>query len=73
MAQLSRLEEDIKTYDALAARAEEAAVLYGLAVEEGDEPTGAEALAALEGVERALDDLEIRRIQEKEESLKRPM
>ena len=60
MAELSRLEEDIKTYDGLAERAEDAAVLYGLAVEEGDEPTGAEALTALAEVELALEDLEIR-------------
>src|SRR3989442_10842386 len=60
MAELARLEDDIKGYDALAKRLEEAAVLYALAVEESDEPTGAEASSALKGIESSLDELEIR-------------
>lgn len=60
MAEVSRLEDDIKTYDRLASRLEDAAVLYQLAVEESDEASGAEAAGLLGQVEASLEDLEIR-------------
>src|SRR5919106_1709586 len=60
MAELSALEDDFKAYDELAARTEDAHVLHTLAQEESDAATHDEALRALEGIERALEDLEIR-------------
>jgi peptide chain release factor 2 len=60
MAEMSRLEDDLKTYGRLASRLEEASILSSLAQEENDEATGAEAAGALQEVEASLDDLEIR-------------
>ena len=60
MAELSRLEDDLKTYDRLAERAEEASILHALAHDEADEATQAEALGVLGEVESALEELEIR-------------
>ena len=59
MAEVSRLEDDIRTYDRLAGRLEDAGVLFQLAVEEGDDASGAEAAAQLQEVEAALEELEI--------------
>jgi peptide chain release factor 2 len=60
MAELSRLEDDLKIYDRLASRLEEASILHSLAQEEGDEATGAEAATVLAGVESALEEAEVR-------------
>ena len=60
MAELARLEDDLKTYDRLAERAEEASILHALAHDEADEATQAEALGVLGEVESALEELEIR-------------
>lgn len=60
MAELARLDDDVKTYDELAERAEEAGVLYGLAQEEADEATSSEAAALLSTVEADLAALETR-------------
>jgi peptide chain release factor 2 len=60
MAELSRLEDDLRTYDQLARRLEEAEILHSLASDEADEATQTEALAALGEVEAALDQLEVR-------------
>ena len=58
MAELSRLEDDLKIYDRLASRLEEASILHSLAQEEGDEATGAEAEGVLAGVESSLEEAE---------------
>src|SRR6266550_8668511 len=60
MAELSRLEDDLKIYDRLASRLEEASILHSLAQEEGDEATGAEAATVLAGVESSLEEAEVR-------------
>ena len=60
MAELSRLEDDLKTYDRLASRLEEASILHSLAQEEGDEATGAEAATVLAEVESSLEEAEVR-------------
>ena len=60
MGELSRLDDDVKTYDELAERVEEATVLYGLAQEEADEATAAEALSLLTAVEADIAQLETR-------------
>ncbi|HLI56192.1 MAG TPA: peptide chain release factor 2 [Actinomycetota bacterium] len=62
MAELARLEDDLKSYSAVATRLEDAAVLYSLAEEEGDEATAAEAAAALTDVEATLEQMEVRRL-----------
>jgi peptide chain release factor 2 len=60
MAELSRLEDDLKTYDRLASRLEEASILQSLAQEEDDEATGAEAAGVLAEVETSLEEAEVR-------------
>ena len=60
MAELSRLEDDLKIYDRLASRLEEASILHSLAQEEGDEATGAEAATLLAEVESSLEEAEVR-------------
>ncbi len=60
MAELSRLEEDLKDFDRLAERLEEAEVLHALALQEADTATFEESLRTLDEVDRELDDLEIR-------------
>ncbi len=60
MAEMSRLEDDLKTYGRLASRLEEASILFALAQEEDDAATGTEAAGALNEVEASLDELEIR-------------
>jgi peptide chain release factor 2 len=60
MAELSRLEDDLKIYDRIASRLEEASILHSLAQEEGDEATGAEAAKVLAEVESSLEEAEVR-------------
>jgi peptide chain release factor 2 len=60
MAELSALEDDLGAFDDLAQRLEDAKVLHTLAEEESDAATYDESLHALEGVERSLEELEIR-------------
>jgi peptide chain release factor 2 len=60
MAELSALEDDLRSFEDLAGRFEDARVLHTLAQEESDKATWDESLRALEGVERSLEELEIR-------------
>jgi peptide chain release factor 2 len=60
MAELSALEDDLRSFDDLAGHLEDARVLHALAQEESDAATWDESLRALEGVERSLEELEIR-------------
>ncbi|HEU5004188.1 MAG TPA: peptide chain release factor 2 [Actinomycetota bacterium] len=60
MAELARLDDDLKSYDRLAECLEEAGVLHALALEEADEATQVEAVAALDAVEAELEALEVR-------------
>lgn len=60
MTELARLEDDAAVYDRLAERFEEASVLHSLAQEESDRRSYDEALAALDEVGAALEELEIR-------------
>jgi peptide chain release factor 2 len=60
MAELSRLEDDLKIYGRLASRLEEASILNSLAQEEDDEATGAEAAVVLAEVESSLEEAEVR-------------
>ena len=60
MAELSRLEDDLKIYNRLASRLEEASILNSLAQEEDDEATGAEAAGVLAEVESSLEEAEVR-------------
>jgi peptide chain release factor 2 len=59
MGELSRLSEDVTTYDRIAARASDARVLWELAHAEGDEETGAEAAAETAALEDELVSLEV--------------
>lgn len=60
MAEIARLEEDVRTYDGLAGRLDEAGVYFSLAQEESDQSTYDEAATLLAGVESDLDELEVR-------------
>lgn len=60
MSELSRVEEDITSYDHLVERCEEASVYVSLAEEESDQASFSEAVKALDEVEKKLDGLEIR-------------
>jgi peptide chain release factor 2 len=60
MGELSAVEDDLRVYDDFAAHLSDLEVLAELAREEDDEPTSAEVAEGLEGLDRALDDLEIR-------------
>ena len=60
MGELSRLEDDVKTYERLAERLEEARVYQTLGIEESDHGSLADALKAIEEVERDMADLEVR-------------
>ncbi len=62
MAELARLEDDLKSYSTLATRLEDAAVGFSLAEEEDDEAMAAEAAAALKEVEATLEQMEDRRL-----------
>ena len=59
MSELSRLSEDVTTYERIAQRASDARVLWELAAEQDDEASAAEARAEVEGIERDLGALEI--------------
>ena len=59
MSELSRLSEDVTSYDRMAARVSDVRVLWDLASAEKDEATGAEAEAELNAIERELEALEV--------------
>ncbi|MDQ4064460.1 MAG: peptide chain release factor 2 [Actinomycetota bacterium] len=59
MSELSRLSEDVTTYDRIARRASDARVLSELAAEQDDEASAEEARAEVEAIERDLAALEI--------------
>ena len=59
MAELSRLSEDVGTYERIAARASDARVLWELAASEDDEETAREAAAEVRALEAEIDALEI--------------
>jgi len=59
MSELSRLSEDVTTYERAAARAGDARVLWELASAESDESTAKEAETELEILERELSALEV--------------
>jgi peptide chain release factor 2 len=60
MTELSRLEEDVASYQELAGKLEEANLLWVLAHEESDRGSYEEALELLERLDRELERLEIR-------------
>ena len=55
-----RVNDDVAMLDALAQRVDDAATLYGLAVEEDDESVVAELETAVGGLARELDELDLR-------------
>jgi peptide chain release factor 2 len=59
MTEMSRLSEDVSTYDRIAARAEDARVLWELGTAEEDSGSVEEAAAELVRVERELESLEV--------------
>ncbi len=59
-AEYGRVSEDVKTFDALAGRVEDAETLYQLGLEEGDDSVEAELEAQLAALSRELDELELR-------------
>ena len=59
MSELSRLSEDVTTYERIAQRSSDARVLCELAAEQKDEASGEEARTEVEGIERDLAALEI--------------
>jgi peptide chain release factor 2 len=59
MAELSRLSEDVSTFDKNSTRASDARVLSDLARSENDEGTWKEALGEVESLERDIDSLEV--------------
>jgi peptide chain release factor 2 len=59
MGELSRLSEDVTTFDRNSARGADARLLWELARSEDDEDTGEEALAEVESLERDIDSLEV--------------
>jgi peptide chain release factor 2 len=59
MAELSRLSEDVTTYQRIAHRASDARVLWDLAAAESDEGTAAEAVHEVEVLEKELSGLEV--------------
>ena len=59
MAELSRLSEDVNTYERAARKAADARVLWELAASEEDEATGREAEAELASLEKELSSLEV--------------
>jgi peptide chain release factor 2 len=60
MGEMSAVEDDLRVYDEFAANLEDLTVLNDLAKEEDDDATATEVAEGLEGLRRALDDLEIR-------------
>ncbi len=59
MSELSRLSEDVTTYDRIEQRLSDAHVLWELASAEGDEASGAEAEGELASLEQELSSLEV--------------
>ena len=59
MSQLSRLSEDVTTYDRMASRVSDAEVLWELAAGEDAESTGREAADELAAIESELSSLEV--------------
>lgn len=59
MSELSRLSEDVTTYDRIAARLTDASVLWELASSEQDEATGDEAATELDRLEEDIRALEV--------------
>src|SRR5688572_27343054 len=59
MSELSRLSEDVTTYERAARRAGDARVLWELASAEDDDATGKEAISELEALEAELSKLEV--------------
>ena len=59
MSQLSRLSEDVTTYDRMERRVSDAEVLWELAAGEDDASTGREAADELAGIEKELGSLEV--------------
>jgi peptide chain release factor 2 len=59
MGELSRLSEDVTTYDRIAGRASDTRVLWELAHSEVDEETGGEAAGELAALEQELASLEV--------------
>jgi peptide chain release factor 2 len=59
MAEISRLSEDVTTYDRIATRTSDASVLWDLAQSETDQETASEALAEVERLEDELSRLEV--------------
>jgi len=59
MGELSRLSEDVTTYDRIAGRASDASILWDLARSESDEETGGEAAGEVAALEAELVSLEV--------------
>jgi peptide chain release factor 2 len=59
MTEISRLSDDVTTYDRIAGRSSDASVLWDLARAEGDEDAAAEATVEVEGLEEELSRLEV--------------
>jgi peptide chain release factor 2 len=59
MGELSRVSEDVTTFDRIDRRASDAQVLWDLAQSEDDEATAAEALREVERLEREISSLEV--------------
>ncbi len=59
MGELSRLSEDLATYDRISARAVDARVLWELAAAEQDEAAAAEAEAEVSALEQEIRSLEV--------------
>jgi peptide chain release factor 2 len=59
MSELSRLSEEVTSFDRIAARASDARVLWELAEAEDDEATAAEAAAELAAIESEIASLEV--------------
>jgi len=59
MAEMSRLSEDVTTYDRIASRLDDARVLRQLAQDEGDDASLHEAAGEVASLEREIDSLEV--------------
>jgi peptide chain release factor 2 len=59
MAEMSRLSDDLRSYEDIARRTSDAHVLWELASSESDEASGVEAANEVSGIERDLSSLEV--------------
>ncbi|MDP8992007.1 MAG: peptide chain release factor 2 [Actinomycetota bacterium] len=59
-SEFGRLSDDVRLFEDLAERLDDAETLFELGVDEGDDSVGAEVEAALSDLARRLDDLELR-------------